>query len=97
MGYARIGDSWSGVCNCHESPISVTGEIETGSDNVFINGRGVAREGDIVRASCGHTGTINSGSDYYIVNGKRAARLNDTTTGCCVGHITSSSEDVSPA
>jgi uncharacterized Zn-binding protein involved in type VI secretion len=71
---ARIGDSCSVICSVHGAR---TATIITGSTDVF-NGVGIARKGDTVRATCGHTGIITSGSATVFVNGKEVARVGDT-------------------
>lgn len=92
-GIARLGDSTYGVCNCHDEPITVGGKIISASEDVFVNGRGVARIGDTVMADCGHTGKIISGKEDDFVNGRSVARLGDRFTGCYDGNIISASED----
>ena len=86
---ARVGDPWSGICKCHDSPISVTGQIISGSPDHFSGGPAVARIGDTVQATCGHTGLIVTGSGTNFTNGKGKAHVGSTTDGVClVGSIT---------
>lgn len=91
---AREGDSWSGTCShpSHGSPISVTGTI-TSSDSKFADQSiGVARHGDTVQASCGHTDTIVATTTKLDTQGIYIARVGDTTTGApLTGQITSGS------
>jgi uncharacterized Zn-binding protein involved in type VI secretion len=93
-GVARLGDRCFGTCYCHIVPISVGGSIETASDVVTANGRGVARLNDIVRADCGHTGIIVSASTLSSADGRGVARLGDVTQGCYESRIISASTDV---
>lgn len=75
---ARIGDQWAGTCKDHGG---VTGVIITGSSDHFSGGKGVARVGDTVQASCGHTDTIASGSSTNFTNGDNKAYIGSATTG----------------
>ena len=81
---ARLGDSWSGKCLCHHSPISVTGTIITGSSDHFSGGLPVARIGDTVKATCGHTGKIVSGSSTDFTNIVEKAHIGSETDGICL-------------
>jgi len=94
-GVARIGDRTEGRCSCHSSTRNVGGTIETGSPTRFVNERAVARDGDIVRADCGHTGIIVTFSSDVTADGLGVARLGDTTDGCYVATIITASEDTS--
>jgi len=78
---ARIGDTWEGICYSHESPISVTGEIITGNSLCVVQGKTIARDGDTVEASCGHTDTIIATSSVCTIQGDLVARVDDETTG----------------
>ena len=62
-----------------------------GSWNVFANGIGVSREGDIntphlrppsIPPCPGHTAGIASGSSTVFVNGKGCGRVGDSISGC---------------
>lgn len=88
---ARLGDSTYGVCVCHKHPRVVSGTIITASPNTLANGRGVARLGDTVMASCGHTATIVTASPKNLANGMPIARLGDSFTGCYSGTIVTAS------
>lgn len=71
----RLGD----VCTGHDCyPPRVNDEA---SENVFVNGIGVHREGDHwVEHTCGdntHDGTLETGSSTVFVNGVPAARIGD--------------------
>lgn len=85
---ARIGDPWSGICTCHVPPIPMTGVIITGSDKLFLGGKGVARIGDQTQGLCGHTGIISSGSDKNFSDGIGKASTDSVVTGCNDGQIT---------
>lgn len=78
---ARVGDA--GVAHCSGYTIA------TGSPNVFINGRAVARQGDMSTthlrpgAPCvPHAAPIQSCSSTVFVNGRGLARVGDTLSGC---------------
>ena len=90
---ARVGDSASGTCShpSHSSPISVTGTIISGSSDVMVEGKPLARVGDAVQASCGHMATIVSGSSKFFNDGKAAARVGDPVSGDWSGTITGGS------
>lgn len=92
-GIARLGDSTYGTCHCHDEPIQVSGTIISASPDTNANGRGVARLGDTVKASCGHTAIIISAKTTQFANGRGVARLGDKFTGCYIGTITSASPD----
>lgn len=79
----RIGDKWEGICNHpdHSSPISVTGEIITGSGFCTVDGIGISRHGDTVKATCGHTDTIIATATTLDIDGIPPARVDDETTG----------------
>lgn len=90
-GIARLGDSTTGYCSSHKKIF--TGVIISASTDSLCNGFGVARVGDIVASSCGHTGTIISGSTDTFCNGAGVARLGDSFTGTYSGTIISASTD----
>lgn len=90
-GVARITDLTFGICSCHKYPISVSGLIISGSGTTFAESLNVARIGDIVRASCGHTGIIITGSGIAFAESIGIARLMDITTGCYKASIVSAS------
>tara|TARA_B100001113_G_scaffold335070_1_gene314278 strand:+ start:47 stop:337 length:291 start_codon:yes stop_codon:yes gene_type:complete len=60
------------------------------SDNVFVNGIGVSRQGDSNTghllpggSTCpGHSAPITTGSTTVFVNGKGCGRVGDGVTGC---------------
>jgi uncharacterized Zn-binding protein involved in type VI secretion len=86
---ARITDTTHGVCTAHHPPITVDGTITTGSPRSVAGHEGIARVGDTVTSSCGHTGTIVSGSSRSSCQGKAIARLGDPFSGTYTGVITS--------
>lgn len=88
---ARKGDSTTGICSV--CSCTRAGEIVTGSSNVNANGKQVAKIGDTVRATCGHTGTIDSGGSPN-VNSDKIARVGDTFSGTYTGTITGGSPNV---
>lgn len=90
-GVARLTDITFGVCSCHKYPISVNGIIINGSGTTFAESLNVARIGDIVHASCGHTGIIINGSGIAFADSIGISRLMDKTTGCYKASIVSAS------
>lgn len=86
---ARVGDPWQGICHCHDDPINVTGEIISGSSDATSGGKAIARIGDIVQATCGHTGPIATGSSVNKTNGIGKAFVGSETSGCLEGTIIS--------
>ena len=91
---ARIGDSIATGHGCDGST-TLTGP----SGNVFVNGRGVERQGDPTvvhrltgkNCSVSHTAAVNAGSGTVFVNGKPIARVGDSADA---GSITSGSATV---
>ena len=77
----RIGDA--DVAHCSGMTRAV------GSGNVFANGIGISRQGDVNTvhllpgAPCPpHSAPIASGSGTVFVNGKGCGRVGDAITGC---------------
>lgn len=91
FGVARIGDKTS-THTCGDSVHEFT-EITQGSENVFLNNRNIAREGDLI--ICGDTLAVGSNNVY--INGKSLSRLNDKTTShngsCTESRIITASEN----
>ncbi len=94
----RQNDTTQGSCNagldcCSHSRNGINTEA---SDNVFINGLGARRLGDIGDCRCPHGGSYISeeGSRTVFINGKPAVRAGDMTKcnscGCAGTHITGS-------
>jgi uncharacterized Zn-binding protein involved in type VI secretion len=85
----RLGDSTTGVCNKGLSccPHGRSGTNQTGSPNVFVNGKPVHRLQDTGAAHCPHGGTFQSikGSSSVFVNGQPVTRLGDTTACLACG------------
>lgn len=97
----RVGDSTTGICDLGlpDCPHSRSGTNSSGSENVFINGKAVHRQGDAGSTNCPHGGsfTSTSGSSTVFVNGKPITRIGDTTNcGSCgqAGTHNSGSENV---
>jgi len=86
---ARLTDIWVGVCECHNNPVEVSGQIVSSSTDVFSGNLGQARLNDMVIAFCdkNHTGLIAGGSTKNIANGRPKARIGDPVTGCTIGLI----------
>ena len=78
----RIGDA--DVSHC-----SAMSRAE-GSSNVFVNGIGVSRQGDLntlhllpaIPACVLHKAAISTGSTTVFINGKGAGRIGDALSGC---------------
>lgn len=87
----RIGDSDSGHDIC--PPRS----LNSGSEDVFINGKGAGRVGDSYPLhGCPdhlpHDGVISQGSKSVFINGKAAGRVGDAVS--CGGSVAEGSDDV---
>lgn len=75
-GAARLNDRTIGDCDVHGP--NIKGKIITASNNIEVNGRGLARLGDEVEAECGHVAKIITASGTEDPNDKKGtARLND--------------------
>jgi len=70
---ANVGSIFFGICRSHSSPITVSGQIVSGSTSVLTEGMPTARIGDTVIASCGHSGNIITGSSVHLVDGMPCA------------------------
>ena len=86
----RLGDLGSGHDAC---PVR---KLIKASEDVFINGRGVGRVGDIYSEhGCDihspHTGAIARGSESVFVNGKPVGRIDDPIS--CGGSVLEGSPD----
>lgn len=73
----RLGDMTEGHGQFESVP-----SIES-SDNVFVNGIGVVREGDAFEKHCDddnncHTGVLETGSATVFVNGRGLGRVGDS-------------------
>lgn len=79
----RIGDNTTGICDLglKDCPHNRTGTNNSGSPNVFANGKAVHRLGDGGNTNCPHSGSFTStgGSGTVFVNGKAVTRIGDTT------------------
>lgn len=93
VGICRLGDVASGWCSGHKGTPATTGTITSASGNVYANSVLVARNGDIVTGSCGHTGVITA-TGSVMINGYKAARVGDSFTGTFFGTLTSGSASV---
>jgi len=93
---SKIGDVGVGICCCHSDPtcIPMTGNLVTGSPNVFTNGLNTARISDVVLGGCGHTGIMVTGSASVFTNGLSNVRISDNFTGCFTGVIVTGSQNV---
>jgi hypothetical protein len=76
---ARLNDRTFGTCY-HPShpPLRIGGKIITASSNIFVNGRQLARHGDLVESDCGHISEIITASFVNRDNTKPGtARITD--------------------
>lgn len=70
----------------------------SGSDNVFVNGKGVHRAGDTWAVHCDkdgdhcHDSSFSTGSGTVFVNGKAAARMGDRID--CGSYVAQGSSNV---
>lgn len=77
---ARLNDKTIGECSVHGP--NIKGRIITASSSVIVNGRPVARDGDKVKADCGHISRIITNTSKNKVDEKvGTARLNDKVEG----------------
>jgi uncharacterized Zn-binding protein involved in type VI secretion len=70
---------------CPACPHPTTGRINTGSPNVFVNGRPAARAGDsgTHAACCGPNTFTIAGSNWgVLINGRNAVKIGDATNHC---------------
>ena len=86
---ARMTDMWSGVCECHDTPQQVVGEIIDGSPDVMSGNLAQARVTDMTIAYCDgqHTGQIITGAPNAFANDLNKARTGDQVVGCNIGTI----------
>lgn len=87
----RLGDKNTGHDICPPTT------LDTGSSDVFINGKQVGRLSDSYAVhGCKdhppHIGTISSGSGSVFINGKNAARIGDSVS--CGGSVAEGSGNV---
>lgn len=75
---ARLDELVQGVCKIHGPQM---GRVIQASSDVYANGKGVARRGDLVEAECGHRGLIITGKTDVKTNGKATARRFDLVGG----------------
>lgn len=78
-GVARQNDIVIGDCEVHGR--NIKGRIVEYSTDVQVNGRGVARIGDKVRAECGHESTIITGSTSEKPNSKPGIARQNSNVG----------------
>lgn len=95
----KVGDSGSGVCHSHESPVGVTGTIVTGQDGFMVTpiGELLATDGQVVSLTCGHTGTLVATVSDITADGIPVGRSGDAWingTGVTTGTITNTSGGV---
>lgn len=88
MGKVTGSDTCTGRCSAHNGNPVRTGIITTGSGRHTVDGQQVARQDDIVTATCGHTGIIQGGSGRHSSDGKNIARVGDSFSGTFTGTIT---------
>ena len=98
---ARHDDIGTGFCDNLEHPgsIPMVGVIIPGpapATKTIVEGKLVARVGDIVLGACGHIGIITTGSSTMNAEGQPVARVGDAFVGDFKGIITkgSSTTDV---
>ena len=87
----RVGDTGSGTCSSHDSPINVTGTIGEGFDGFDAEGEPLAGNGHRVDLDCGHTGTLIASVNSITCNGISVGKSGDSWTngsGATTGTIT---------
>ena len=87
-GACRIFDTTTGICDVGDPdccPHGRTGTDEEGSNNVYVNGIPVHRQGDGGPIECPHGGYFQStsASQTVFANGRGITRIGDGTK--CVG------------
>lgn len=87
----RLGDNDTGHDACPPTA------LQSASGNVFINGKGAGRVGDVyAQHGCdvhpSHSGSISSGSGSVFINGKAAGRVGDPVS--CGGSAAQGSPSV---
>lgn len=105
MSVAKKGDRTVTQCSCHSTHLDSEGNqvdcsisqfegiITSGSQNVLVEGAGVARVGDVVQEECsccgGGSGVIANGSTTTKANSQFIARDGDEVTSHegSTGHI----------
>ena len=70
----RLGD----ICSGHDG--APPRKCVEASPDVFIEGLGAHRQGDLWAVHVGHDGRLAKGSDTVFINGKPAARVGDMIT-----------------
>lgn len=80
-GATRVGDSGTGVCPCHTSPVVANVTITSGYDTVTANGIPVAIIGSSGISSCGHA-TIAIGGSSIVIASAGIHRLGDGGQVC---------------
>jgi len=87
---ARIGDATTGHCRiCLD--VEFSGQVTSGSPKTSADGIPIARLGDTVTASCGHTGQICTTSSKTSADGILIARIHDQFDGDYYGEIVAGS------
>ena len=96
-GYAAVGGKAQAPADAHGCPACphpCIGPIQTGSPNVFVNGKPAARVGDrgIHAICCGpNSYEIVGGDSEVLINGRAAAKIGSMTRHCGgTGQIVSS-------
>lgn len=84
---ARVGDLWAGICECHDDPEDMQGQILTGSTKCISGNLPQARLTDITIGWCGHLGQIVGGSSTSFAEQLPKARVGDPITGCNIGQV----------
>ena len=84
---ARVGDLWSGICECHDHPEEMQGQILNGSSKCISGNSPQARLTDITIGWCEHLGQIVGGSSTAFAEKLPKARVSDPVIGCNIGEI----------
>ena len=82
-------------CPCHPKPQDFTGIVITGSSDHTIESSGVARLGDIVLCSCGHSAPLISTTKIdNTTNGIPKCEIGSIFSACPLGIIITGSATV---
>lgn len=94
----KIGDSGSGVCHSHDSPVGVTGTLVEGFGGYGLDGILLSGQNHTVQLTCGHTGKLVASVSDITCGGIPVGKQGDSWTngtGVTSGTITITSGGIS--
>lgn len=74
----RVGDTGSGVCPAHQSPVSYNVVFTGGASSVMAEGSPMVRVGDVGDSTCGHPVVALDGAATTLVEGPPPHRVGDS-------------------